>query len=151
MPSTCTCPESSVGLMCSGLCCWPRGTGQSPTPPLAGALGALRQSLGQMVHSCHSLQACTRAAGSLGHMVRGPCAMRPGSLQCGVLLSTGGGAQAGPLETPAQQCRGDSRSFQTVALTFFLNLESDPSVKGWPPEVMDRMFFRKDCWSLSNW
>lgn len=78
-------------------------------------------------------------------MVRGPCDMPPGSLQCGVLLSTGGGTQAGP---PAQQCRGYSRSFQRVALTFFLNLESDPSVKGGPPEVMDGMFFRKHCGSL---
>lgn len=91
LPSTCTCPEGSVGPMCPGPCCWPQGTGQSPTPPLAGTLGASGQSLGQMAHSCHSLQACTRAVGSWGHMVRGPCAVPPGSLQCGLLLSTGGG------------------------------------------------------------
>lgn len=91
LPSTCTCPEGSVGPMCPRLCCWPQGTGQSPTPPWQEP----SEPWGKVWAKWFTVAThCRPARGLPGAWVTWSAALccASGSLQCGVLLSTGGGA-----------------------------------------------------------
>lgn len=95
LPSAWTClegswPQMSLMLLVSRTQAEPHiSFGKSPL--------ALGQTLGQKVHSSHSLKASARAARSLVHMVRGLCAVPwTGSLWYKVLLSTSGDSEGRP-------------------------------------------------------